>query len=146
VALSDIAGRFDAYWSQRLVRAEQMIATFLPTDMEWLEDYEYMRRENALPAGSNLRDLVRKRLDWEIWSEYTLDCRVGRTLEKSGCSTVEVSPTLVESAAESILLRLQNELGGLRSLDALTLLRFLQGFLVNLKNRGAVEQAEVPRS
>jgi len=145
VALSDIAGRFDAYWSQRLVRAEQMIATFLPTDMEWLEDYEYMRRENALPAGSNLRDLVRKRLDWEIWSEYTLDCRVGRTLEKSGCSTVEVSPTLVESAAESILLRLQNELGGLRSLDALTLLRFLQGFLVNLKNRGAVEQAEVPR-
>src|ERR1039457_633744 len=42
--LPEVAERFFLYWSQQLVRPEQFIATFLAPDMEWLEEYEYMRR------------------------------------------------------------------------------------------------------
>ncbi len=142
---ADLTQRVVDLWLARLGSPEELVATFLPPDMEWLEDYESMRQKGSLPAGSNLPDLVRKRLDWEVWSEYTLDCRIGRTLEKSGCSTVEVVPELLQPAVQAILFRLQNEFGGLRDLNEATLLRFVHGFLIYLKNRGAVDQAEAVR-
>lgn len=119
------------------------ITTFLPPDMDWLQDYAELRDNGTLPAGSNLADLVRRRLDWEIWSEYTVDCRIGRTLEKAGCSTLELRPGTLEPALEALLPSLQNEIGGLRQLDAAGLVRFVDGVVLNLKNKGGVEQAEM---
>jgi len=137
VPFADLLPRFLDDWRQRL-KPELFLATFLPPDMEWLEDYEYFREKGALPEGSNLTSLLERRLGWEIWSEYTFDCRIGRTLEKTGSSTLEVRPELWQRTVGALLPRLKERIGPLRGLDEATLSRFLGGFVQNLKNRGAV--------
>jgi DEAD/DEAH box helicase domain-containing protein len=143
LALTELPERFFERWEMESGRPERFVATFLPPDMEWLEDYERLRREGALPAGSDLLDLLRKRLDWEIWGEYTHNCRIGRSLEKTGSSTLEPRQELLETAAAAVRLRLQNEVGGLRDVELDAVRRFLHGFLLNLKNRGGVWHPEV---
>jgi len=94
--------------------------------------------------GSSLPDLVRKRLNWEIWSEYSHNCRIGRSLEKTGAHrTVQPGQEVFDAAAKAIHLRLQNEVGGLRAARAGTDARVPSRFLTNLKNRGGVWQPEL---
>jgi DEAD/DEAH box helicase domain-containing protein len=111
--------------------------------MEWQEEYEHLRRQGALRHGSELPDLLRRRLDWEIWSEYTHNCRIGRSLEKTGSSTVQPRQELFDAAAAAIETRLRNEIGDLRQVERDAVRRFLHGFLLNLKNRGGVWHREL---
>jgi DEAD/DEAH box helicase domain-containing protein len=136
--ITDLTRLFLERWEQACERPEQFVATFLPPDMEWLEEYEYLRREGVLPRDSVLPDLLRKRLDWEICSEYAHNCRIGRSLEKTGSSTIEIRKDAFDGAASAVLVRFQNEIGTLRELELELVKRFLYGFLVNLKNRGGV--------
>lgn len=137
----ELPGKFFRHWLEgeapRMSQA-QFIATFLPPDMNWLQDYEHLREHGSLPQGSNLLELVKRRLRWELWSEYTLDCRIGRTLEKTGASTIEVDPEKWEAAVETLLEQLREKVGGLRELKRAEVERFLHGFVQNLKNRGGV--------
>ena len=143
VALADVPAMFLARWESELSRPEFFVATFLPPDMEWQKDYEHLRREGSLPPHSRLPELLRRRLDWEIWSEYTHNARIGRSLEKTGSSTVQVRPQPFEPAASTVLARIQNEVGGLREVGIEAVRRFLHGFLLNLKNRGGVWHREL---
>jgi DEAD/DEAH box helicase domain-containing protein len=142
VPFETLAARFLGDWRQRL-NAEEFLATFLPPDMDWLDDYEAFRATGKLPAGSNLMSLLNRRLAWEIWSEYTFDCRIGRTLEKTGSSTLEVKPEIWQRALEVLLPRLKEQIGLLRELDQTTLSGFLAGLIQNLKNRGAVDEDDL---
>ena len=121
----------------------RFLATFLPPDMDWLEDYEELRAAGKLPDGSNLLASAERRLEWEIWSEYTFDCRIGRTLEKTGSSTLEARTAILEDALARLLPVLQNEIGGLRDLDSAGLARFVAGLVLNLKNKGGVGHGEM---
>jgi DEAD/DEAH box helicase domain-containing protein len=141
--LTDLPHLFLERWEKEYERPGRFVAAFLPPDMEWLEDFEELRRKGVLPAGSNLAELVRKRLDWEIWSEYTHNCRIGRSLEKTSSSTVQPRREAFEAAAAAVLVRLQNEIGGLREIGLDAVRRFLHGFLLNLKNRGGVWHPEL---
>ena len=142
VPFGTLTARFLDDWRQRL-KPELFLATFLPPDMNWLEDYEALRTNGKLPEGSNLVGLLERRLAWEIWSEYTFDCRIGRTLEKTGSSTLEVKPDLRQKTIETLLPRLREQIGPLRKLDEETLSRFLAGVVQNLKNRGAVDEHDL---
>jgi len=142
VAFEDLTVRFLNDWQKRL-SPEMFLATFLPPDMDWLDDYRALRESGKLPDGSNLMALLERRLDWEIWSEYTFDCRIGRTLEKTGSSTLEVKPAIWRQAVETLLTRLREKIGQLRKLDRQTLTQFLAGLVQNMKNRGAVGQADL---
>ena len=144
VPLTAAAQAFFAKWQAEL-KDPDFVAAFLPSDMEWLHDFEYLRKHGKLPADSNLPDLVRRRIDWEIWSEYTLDARIGRTLEKTGCSTVEVVPSLFKIVEERLREVLRNEFGGLRDLQSATLATFLEGFVQQLKNKGGVSHPDLDR-
>ena len=84
--------------------------------MDWLEDYQALRVNGKLPEGSNMVSLLERRLKWEIWSEYTFDCRIGRTLEKTGSSTLEVKPDVWQRTVETLLPRLRERIGPLRDL------------------------------
>jgi len=103
LAFSCVTPRFLERWENDPRGQAWFLTTFLPPDMDWLQDYAELRENGKLPDGSNLPELVRRRLDWEIWSEYTVDCRIGRTLEKTGCSTLEVRSEILEPALESLL-------------------------------------------
>ena len=56
--ITDLTRLFLERWEQACERPEQFVATFLPPDMEWLEEYEYLRREGVLPPDSVLPDLL----------------------------------------------------------------------------------------
>ncbi|MDM7995624.1 MAG: DEAD/DEAH box helicase [Acidobacteriota bacterium] len=142
IPFETITAHFIEDWRQRL-QPEEFLATFLPPDMNWLEDYEALRTSGRLPEGSNLMILLDRRLDWEIWSEYTFDCRIGRTLEKTGSSTLEIKPELWRGSLDILMPRLRETIGPLRNLDETTLVRFLAGLVQNLKNKGAVNHADL---
>ncbi|MGH9481726.1 MAG: DEAD/DEAH box helicase, partial [Terriglobales bacterium] len=142
VALPGAAAAFEGHW-RRSISPEQFIASFLPPDMDWLEDYAVLRKSGTLPPGSALASQLRQRLEWEVWKAYSFDCRIGRTLEKTGSSIAEPAPGTMDAAVARLLPRLQNELGGLRELTPDALRNFVYGVVVKLKNQGAVRLAEM---
>ncbi len=142
VPLPELPERVVAWWRRELGDGE-FVATFLPPDMEWLRDWEELRKIGAVPEGSDLVDLVEGRIGWEVWSEYSFKCRIGRTLEKSGSSGLKVRTDRMDAAIGKLLPALREEIGILRALDEETLRRFLAGFVTALKNKGAVEQPDL---
>lgn len=136
--LSEAGDKFVAYWGSRWDEA-RFITSFLPPDLAWFEDYEYLKDRGKLPGGSKLPEDLRRRIGWEICSEYGFNCRIGRTLEKTGCSNADVPLAKLREVAASVIEKLQNEIGGLRNLDEITLLRLMVGFLNHLKCKGAIE-------
>jgi len=137
LSLAELPEAFIRHWSERLDE-KAYIATFLPPNMSWFQDYDHLMQHGTLPEGSGLRADVDRRIGWEIVSEYGFQARIGRTLEKSGSSIGRLDGEVLESTAERLLEVLQNEMGELRALDLETLQRFLLGLLVHLKNEGAV--------
>ena len=137
LSLDEIPEKFTEYWLKEKGEPD-FISTFLAPDMSWFEDYEYLTSNGKIPDGSNLLDEVCRRVDWEITSEYGFNCRIGRTLEKSGSSIAYVESQRIEKAAMFLIEPLRNEIGCLRELDRETLLQFLYGLLTQLKNKGAV--------
>jgi len=121
----------------------KFIGTFLPPDMDWLEDYEQFRKLGALPEGSSLLDLLERRINWEICSEFGFNARIGRTLEKSGTSVAGPRDELIDDACAVLLPRLREHIGVLRELDEGMLRAMLLGLVTQMKNRGGVEHPEL---
>lgn len=138
VRLDRAPAQFNAYWKSRMDGAE-FITTFLAPNMAWLEDYEAFLAAGKIPEGSDLPENVEKRIDWEIASEYGFGSRIGRTLEKSGCSIAHVDESLLSSLLPALLDCLKNEVGGLGLLDQDALRRFLLGLLAQMRMKGAVD-------
>jgi len=135
VPLAATAAAFNAHWRGRM-SAGDYVAHFLPPDLDWWPEYEQLRKTGQAPPG--LVQALAKRLEWEVWRAYSFDGRIGRTLEKAGCSVAAPRAAPLEAAIERLLPRLQNEIGGLRALDATRLRGFLEGLIQTLKNRGGV--------
>ncbi|MCP4402490.1 MAG: DEAD/DEAH box helicase [bacterium] len=135
--LPELSAGFSRYWRERL-GPERYLATFIAPNMTWLEEFEAFAESGTLPPNSRLPKLVDDRVDWEIWTEYGFNARIGRTLEKSGCSTACVSPERLQEATDGLLEQLRNEIGDLRTLAPEDLLRLIYGLLLRLKNRGGI--------
>jgi len=114
------------------------IATFLAPNMEWLNDFDYLKTHDDLPPDATLMDNINKRIGWEIINEYGFQARIGRTLEKTSSSVVYLDPLPLHRAADGMLGLIQNEIGYLRALDRDRLIRFLLGIIVHLKNQGGI--------
>lgn len=138
LSLRDLPDRFTAFWKNRLDEPDY-IATFLAPDMEWFEDYEHLRESGKVPEGSSLLADVEARIRWEILSEYGFRSRIGRTLEKTGCSIASPAIEPLTAAAKYLVEQLQNEIGGWKGLNVEAVLPFLLGFLSQLRTKGAVE-------
>lgn len=142
IPLPDFPSHFTTHWRERLSEPH-FIATFLPPDMEWLRDWDALRKEGKLPEGSSLPGLVERRIDWEVHSELTFKCRIGRTLEKAGNLGLAIDPERLEEASSSLARRLSEEIGPLRDISLATVQQFILGFLVTMKNRGAVSHPDL---
>ena len=123
----------------------EYVTTFLAPNMEWLSEYETMLRDEAVPPGTRLVEWVDRRVAYEIANEYGLQARIGRSLPRTGCSTVALDPTRLDGATDALLDRLRNEVGGLRALDRGTLRAFLLGALHHLREVGGIDHPELPR-
>ena len=137
LSLEDFGKAFNQYWRDYL-GVGAYVATFLAPNMAWFQDYDYLKAHGRLPNGSRLLEDIRKRLQWEVYSQYCFDARIGRTLEKSGASIARIPADMLDEASKEIHERLINEVGELRDLQESAVTVLLQGLLLELKNQGAV--------
>lgn len=136
-SLEQLSKRIGDYW-QRKLGAEDFVATFLAPNIEWLNDWEVLKKEGKLPPGSNTAlDFVSKRLEWEALQEFGLSSRIGRTLEREGKVTVAPNQQAITHAAMRAVTELQNEIIELRDLTADQLEKFILGMLWHMRIKGA---------
>ncbi|MFZ2654187.1 MAG: DEAD/DEAH box helicase, partial [Victivallales bacterium] len=135
--LAELPDSFTKYYLDMFGR-EKYISTFIATDMEWLDDYEHLLKHDRLPDSSELLNLCKMRIGWEIFSEYGFRSRIGRTLEKTGSSVASFNPVGIDGAVKDSIEILQNQIGGLRELKEERLHSFVLGFLILLKSKGGV--------
>lgn len=139
-SLSELPDLFIKYWTEEL-GLEKYISYFIAHNMEWLSDYDYMKKKGQLPADSELKELVDKRISWEIFSEYGYRSRIGRTLEKSSVSTVFPRVELVDKTAKELAEVVQNEIGAFRDTTIDQYVKFICGLIMHLKTKGGVSHS-----
>lgn len=139
MSLSDVADQVPRYWREQCADDGHFVGTFIAPNMDWLQDYEALRKTGALPTGSNLPELVAKRLSWEVMQGFGLRARVGRTLERSRAAAVGLERQQLQTTAEALGQRLREAIGPLRELQDAEVLRFLLGLLWRMRVQGAFD-------
>jgi DEAD/DEAH box helicase domain-containing protein len=142
LGLAALPEKFSRFWLEKMDE-NSFISTFLAPNMAWFADYETLKQESRLPKDSNLLRDVKKRIEWEIFSEYGFRTRIGRTLEKTSSSIAHLNFDLAGNSIKQILEQIQNEIGGLRNLDEHTLKVFILGLLAHIKNQGSIYYQEL---
>jgi DEAD/DEAH box helicase domain-containing protein len=104
--------------------------------MEWLREYDNLVKTDELNNPNELKALVNKRIDWMVHSEYGFKSHVGRTLERSGASAMYVDG--LEGLIDTLLPIMQNNIEIFRTVTKEELERFVLGFLIYLKDSGAI--------
>ncbi|MEE4356452.1 MAG: Zn-binding domain-containing protein, partial [Desulfococcaceae bacterium] len=137
MTLAELPEAFIRYWTERMEQ-KRYIATFLAPNMEWLNDFDYLKTHNDLPQDSRLMENISQRIEWEIISEYGFQARIGRSLEKTGSSVIYPDRELLHRAVDRMPESIQNEIGYLRESDRDALIPFLLGLIVHLKNQGGI--------
>jgi DEAD/DEAH box helicase domain-containing protein len=138
--LEDFSNGFIEYWLSKL-SLEEFIGRFIAPNMTWMHAYEDLVEKGHFDETSRksqdlLRD-IKKRLKYEIMLEYGLTSRIGRTLEKSGCSTVGFNLKDILALAEIVKERVINELGTCRETDDASFNIMVLGFLNTIRQNGA---------
>ncbi len=142
IALADLMEQFHCFWSDEL-GSEGFIGMFLPNDMDWLRDFAELKSTGSLPQGSNLTVLLKRRLAFEIVTEFGFRCRVGRSLERSGAACTFVQPESLRKALKALLPELRENFGMLRDLTQDACQAFVLGFLAHMRTNGAVYCSEL---
>jgi len=89
LSLAEIPQAFCHHYQQRW-DAGHYLTTLMPPDMVWLDYYDSLLAHGRLPDGSNLPELLTRRIAWEITSEYAFRSRIGRTLDVHFISSLPV--------------------------------------------------------
>lgn len=135
--LSVVAAEMPRFWRNRAGSDARFVGTFIAPNMEWLRDYEHLKDNDSLPPHSTLTELVEQRLTWEVIQGFGLRARIGRTLERAMTAAVGVDGQALQDTARRLSTRLAEEIGPLRDLDQVNVLRYLQGLLWHFRVRGA---------
>lgn len=132
---------FLQYWHEHMSN-ESFVSYFIAPNMTWMRAYEEMieRRKFGNDAlAKRLMEDIEKRLSYEIMLEYGLTAKLGRTLEKSGCSCLAFPADLVSSAAEAAWERAYNEIGGLAHTGQDSFEQMVAGYLRIMAQNGAFD-------
>lgn len=87
---------------------------------------------------------VQARLRWEAFIELTLRSHSGRTLELAGIGAVEPDAYLIKEATVRFQKTVFERVGSLREKPIEDFERFITGFLIHQKSRGAFDLRGVP--
>ncbi|WP_038378470.1 DEAD/DEAH box helicase [Bradyrhizobium elkanii] len=118
---------------------EDFVATFIPADMQWRQDYNALLDGDALPEKSRLPEYLEERLAWETFAELTFRGRLGTTVERSGVAVAHADAELVDQTASDIVVRLPDELGpSWQAVDPDDMRHFLLGLADHMRSQGAV--------
>ncbi len=138
ICLADFPGYFSKFWNEKM-DVREYIATFIHPSMEWRYEYDDFKQQNKLPEKSRLKGWIDKRLGWEIYSNYSLNSRIGRTLEKTSSSIAGLDPDLLQQSALGLTEILANEIDQLRDITFEETAAFIAGLVAHMRQNGAVQ-------
>lgn len=141
ISLNDFGKTVSTYWKNKFNDDKVYISTLIAPDMEWLREYDNLTKADELNNPKDLIELIDKRIDWMIHSEYGYKSHIGRTLERSGASVMYVDN--YQAILDSLLVKLENEIELLRGINKKDLEKFILGFLIYLKNSGAIKSFHI---
>lgn len=144
LSLRELPDQVVAWWGDPATNpaafdAERFISEFIAPDRLWLRDFEALRKDGVLPAGSELLSMVQRRVRWDAFAELTFGTAIGRTLERTQIAAVGFDADALGQACETALVRIREEFGELRTIDETSVRSLLLGVLRRMKDRGAVE-------
>jgi DEAD/DEAH box helicase domain-containing protein len=114
-------------------------ANFIAPNMLWLHDYQELKQQGQLPEKTDLPELVSLRLDWEVYSEFTLRAGIGRTLEVTGFASAGIDMQRFNPAIAALHQQLGEEFGDLMSgVSAEKVAHLALGVLWRMRQAGAV--------
>lgn len=122
--------------------AEDFVAEFIGPNMTWQREWAALHEDGVLPTGSPLQDRVRKRLSWQAVADFTYLSRRGRTLDRLGIASLTLPVAELVQPIAIIAERLREQLG-LRHVDERRARHWIWGFLIHLRQRGAVTHPEM---
>ena len=82
---------------------------------------------------------IEKRISYEIMLEYGLTSRLGRTLEKSGCSCLSFKEEELLEVAGNVQERVTNEIGSLPNTSAKRYEQMVAGYVSIMRQNGAFD-------
>ncbi|QDU69651.1 DEAD/DEAH box helicase [Engelhardtia mirabilis] len=121
--------------------ASRAIASLWPADLRDRGEWARFHDANGEGAHADLAEHLVARLSWDLVLEFGHRARLGRTLERTGCSTVRLDPARFESCLDQLALDVtERGLGdGLfAELDRSALAHFLWGLFDRTRLRGGV--------
>ena len=119
-SLADFTKGFIDYWHDQM-DDESFVSFFIAPNMTWMRAYEEMIQNRKLGKDALAKKLmsdIEKRISYEIMLEYGLTSRIGRTLEKSGCSCLSFKEEELLEVAGNVQERVTNEIGSLPNTSA----------------------------
>ncbi len=142
-SLAEFQEGFIQYWHERM-SDEEFVSFFIAPNMTWKHAYEDMIISREFGKDKQARILmfeIEQRLKYEIMLEYGLTGKIGRTLEKSGCSVLSFNSEDIHSIAEAVEERTINELGTLPEETTADYERMVIGYLNLMRTNGAFEDS-----
>ena len=139
--LADFTRGFIKYWHDEL-DDESFVSFFIAPNMTWMSAYEDMIEKRKFGRDARAKKLmgdIEKRISYEIMLEYGLTSRIGRTLEKSGCSCLAFPPETILGVAAVVQERVINEVGGLFHTGSERFQQMVAGYLKIMAQNGAFD-------
>ena len=140
-SLADFTKGFIKYWHEQM-NDESFVSFFIAPNMTWMSAYEDMIEKRKFGHDARAKKLmgdIEKRISYEIMLEYGLTSRIGRTLEKSGCSCLAFPSDVISEVAQVVHERVFNEIGGVEHTSADRIEQLVPGYLKLLAQNGAFE-------
>ena len=143
ITVGDLPERVLAWWGRAEVNPgafneERFISEFIAPDRLWFRDFEALRDNGAVPAGSRLLSLVQRRVRWDTLAELTFGATIGRTLERTRVAAVGFDREALDRACDAAAIRIREEFGALRAIDDPCVRSLVLGVLRRMRDRGAV--------
>ena len=133
--LDRFARELPSYWEGKLSPGE-LTALFIAPNQAWRRDFIRLKETGAEP-GPDFMEGLKKRLEWEAYTEFGLNSHIGRTMEKSGVAVAAPDPAVFAHAAALLGEALRNALPG-GEFPPARIEQFLMGLVLRMKGNGAV--------
>lgn len=124
-----------------LLNPEGYFASFQAPRLKWIAEISKILHSKSQLSEAELQkgiSVVDRGLYWDILTEIGHRSQVGRTLEKSGAMAIFVDREQLERAANRLYHRLIEHQGFDSSVTSDEVRFFLQGFLLKIRQKGAI--------
>lgn len=139
VALAGLGRRVVEYWRDRWQDDVRTASLFAPPDVLWMEELRKLQNGHRIELSQSFWNGLKERIDWEVLTEYGLDCRKGRTLEKSGASVAYLDLDWSGDWIDDLAIRIGQDVPALRQQElSKELVSFLGGMVRHWIHNGAI--------